>query len=553
MPQYHAPLSGETVEQIVRTMIEIHGNPQMLAEIEQTATSCGTWARTLQQLFVDSSIEYHYFRRPGYELTKDLWENIQYESLYREKPVFAEVNLPVYTSGERVGEHVFTIVPDGNGNAYILHAWQDMHGLRAEPPMPIEEMIKLLRKLTKYDYTKPGDISKIRKVRRRLWGEDHMGPSEPLRRDFSGRKRVTFASIASGEPKRPLLENKEALERLANVRARSMSSQLASASEELSEEEPLLSPQERVVEGGGGGSTLYAMGVAAGLGFVLGAGGALLSGEDWDDILEEGVKTAVAFGVGEGVGQAIGGSVVRSTAAAGAATFAVFALWDVAHWAKHDITGVQLRKKLAQGAGSALGGVAGGAAVGAASGALLGPVGAFFGGLIGGVAGGIGGAKAAEAVDEALWDEGEDCVMNAYEFFKWHNVSRGTRPIRSAREISRAYTEKLGEKPSQKLSNREWDTVCTAQLMILLRAMFPEFKRMLELAKQIHDNKSKSMTFVAMTVHSNLSVPPRTEERLRPRTSRLSSFLRGCGRVCKCCGLCVLGCMYFSCCCCCCC
>lgn len=40
-----------------------------------------------------------------------------------------------------------------------------------------------------------------------------------------------------------------------------------------------------------------------------------------------------------------------------------------------------------------------------------------------------------------IWDEGEDSVMNSYEFFGWHNVKRGTRPIKSATEIKEAYVK----------------------------------------------------------------------------------------------------------------
>ena len=109
--------------------------------------------------------------------------------------------------------------------------------------------------------------------------------------------------------------------------------------------------------------------------------------------------------------------------------FGVFALWDVAKWAKHDITAVELRQNIAEGAAGAAGGIAGGIALGAAGGVVLGPVGAFFGGVIGGIAGGFGGAAAGKAIDKAIWDEGEDSVMNSYEFFGWHDVDRGSRPI----------------------------------------------------------------------------------------------------------------------------
>ena len=32
-----------------------------------------------------------------------------------------------------------------------------------------------------------------------------------------------------------------------------------------------------------------------------------------------------------------------------------------------------------------------------------------------------------KAIDKPYaWDEGEDSVMNSYEFFEWHNVDRST-------------------------------------------------------------------------------------------------------------------------------
>ena len=209
------------------------------------------------------------------------------------------------------------------------------------------------------------------------------------------------------------------------------------------------------------------------------------------------------------------------------------AIWDVAEWANNDITGVQLRKKLAQGAAGTVGGVAGGIAAGAAGGAMLGPVGALFGGLFGGIAGGFGGAAVGKALDEALWDEGEDSVMNTYEFFGWRSVHRGTRPTKPANEIKQAYLNKVWKKPSQKFTDREWSTVCNAHLMVLLRAMFPEFKKMLELSKDMHNKKSDGVLAIGRDMYSNFSVPPGTEELTR-QPGRGRRFLSGLRRHCCC-------------------
>lgn len=373
------------------------------------------------------------------------WDKIE-QALMEGKAIFAQVKLAP------VGDHTFTIVAE-DGRVYVLHAWQGEHGLRAEKSMPIPEMMAELKKLTtnKYNGWFRG-TAKIREARARLWGQDHMGPTDMG-------TRISFSSIASGEPKKPLIENGAVLERLSNEYSawKTASSEQAAAAAEA-EETPstgdgfLRSPE-------------FAVGFAAALGFVLGAGIALHNKADWEEALEDGVKSGLAAGIGEGVGIAVGGSVIRSGAAAGAVMFGIMAIWDVAEWANNDITGVQLCQKLAQGA---VGGVAGGIAAGAAGGALLGPVCALFGGLFGGIAGGFGGAAVGKAIDEAIWDEGEDSVMNTYKFFGWHSVHRGTRPTRKASEIRHAYLHKVWNKPSQKFTDHEWSTVCNAHLMVLL-------------------------------------------------------------------------------------
>lgn len=538
-------LSGEAVEEIVRTAARVHANPEILEAIRKAGTSCMRWGAALQSLFVDDMLDPVYFRnKPGKMIQQQHWDKLKLE-LRDGKAVFSHVNMPGST------DHVFTIVGNG-GDAYVLHAWQDHHGLRAEPSMPIEKMIGLLKKLTQYEYTTSRNIGRIREVRGQLWGEDHMGPNENLR-GASGRKRISFSLIASGKPKKPLMESKKVLGQLTRDLAKwqSESSRLSSAtaSEELlsAELDPSVADiaDETIGTSEGAVNVKFAVGFGAALGFVFGAGGALYNHADWDEALEEGVKTGVAMGAGEGLGAVFGGSVIRSNVIAGAAFFGVITLWDVAHWAAHDISGVQLRQKLAQGAAGTVGGVASGIAAGAAGGALLGPVGALFGGLFGGVAGGIGGAAAGKALDEALWDEGEDSVMNAYDFFGWYNVKRGTRPTRSPSQVRGAYQWKVRRKPTKNLTDTEWSTTCTAHLMILLRAMFPEFKTMLKISKDIHDNKGKGVSVISNTMYSNFSVPPGTEELARPRRNVLSTIRKHCSCFCLycwaiicCCGCC---------------
>ena len=86
--------------------------------------------------------------------------------------------------------------------------------------------------------------------------------------------------------------------------------------------------------------------------------------------------------------------------------------------------------------------------------------------------------------------------MNSYEFFGWHDVSRNTQPIFPTEEIVQAYMGKLDGKPS-KLSDADWETVCTANVMILLKAMFNlEFKELLILATDLRNASSKGVQII---------------------------------------------------------
>ena len=521
MPREGA-ISGEAVEEMVRTAARLHGNPVILEAIEDAATSCKRWGRVLQLLFVEGSLTL-YARKPDVAMHNQNWVKIE-ENLRQGKAILSFVKLPGST------DHVFTVVAD-EGRARILHAWQDQHALRAERSMPIEEMMSLLKELRTYDYTKASDVAKVREVRRRLWGPDHMGPDHTV---DCPKPRISFDSVLTGTPKQPLIECKETLGRLSielsewfsvssgRSSVSSGRSSVASADwhSAVSGRSSVASEHSHIEDAGRGAVRVrYAAGFGAGLGFVLGAGGALYNNADWEEVLEEGIKTGLAMGVGEGVGAVVaksvtptfaraGVSVVRANAAAGAAMFGVFAVWDVAKWAKHDITAVELRQNLAEGAAGAAGGVAGGVALGAAGGAALGPVGAFFGAIIGGIAGGFGGAAAGKALDKAIWDEGEDSVMNSYEFFGWHDVDRGKRPIKSERSIKEAYLRKLEEKPSKKIKDKNWATLCTANLMVLMRAMFPEFKKMLKIAEDLRNNSSKAVSMIGTAMYNSTLLSP---------------------------------------------
>lgn len=517
MPREGA-ISGEAVVEMVKTAARVHGDPAILDALQDAATSCQKWGSALQSLFVEDSLVL-YNRTPNSALQPSDWIKIELR-LRQGQSVLASVKLP----GSR--DHIFTIIAE-EGRARVLHAWEGHHAIRAERSMPIQEMMSLLEKLPTYDYTKVDDIAKVREVRKRLWGSDHMGPTEPI---DCPKPRISFEAVITGESKQPLIECKEKLGRLsfelcewssARSSVSSGRSSFASAVSEPGRPSFLsgrASGQSTTQTGGAGAEPAvrvrYAAGFGAALGFLLGAGGALWNEGSWEEVLEEGAKTGLAMGVGEGAGALVaksvkptfataGVSVVRANAAAGVAVFSVFALWDVAKWAKHDITAVELRQNLAEGAAGTAGGVAGGVAGGLAAGALFGPVGAFLGGLVGGIAGGFGGAAAGKAIDKAMWDESEDSVMNAYEFFGWHNVDRGTRPIQSADSIKTAYIQKLDENPSKKITDKNWATCCTANLMVLLRAMFPELIKMLNIAEDLHNNSSKATSIVGSLMYNS--------------------------------------------------
>lgn len=139
-----------------------------------------------------------------------------------------------------------------------------------------------------------------------------------------------------------------------------------------------------------------------------------------------------------------------------------------------------------------------------AGGVWFGPIGALGGALIGGIAGGIVGAFAGRAIDGAIWDESEDAVMNSYEYFGWRGVKRNTRPTKSADEIGKAYDRKLGEKP-EKVGEEDWHKFCLGNIMVLLPAMYPEFKKMMQLAVELQKKKSSGLSAIGTAFYEYLS------------------------------------------------
>ena len=127
----------------------------------------------------------------------------------------------------------------------------------------------------------------------------------------------------------------------------------------------------------------------------------------------------------------------------------------------------------------------------AGGGALIGSiifpgVGTLIGGIVGGLVGGIGGAAAGGAIDGAVWDKSEDAIMNAYQFFGWHDVSRNTRPQKEANEFVKAFDNAVDNKKPNKTTKEDWHQACLAYFMVLLRAMYPVSQEILQEIERIH-------------------------------------------------------------------
>ena len=483
--EFEGAISGDAVEEMVKTAAGIHDSEhksEILDGIKDAVTLCKKQGKVLQELFEENSLSIH-VPMPNSTQQDHNWAKVE-KILKMGKAVLVFVKLP---EGQ---VKVFAIVPKDR-EAYVLHGLKD-YAVQAGSSMAIDEMISLLKDLHSHDYTKlkASAISVAHDICKRILGSDHIGSSEPVK--CQDPVTTTIEAVLAGLPQVPLDQCEEKLGSLSVELAKwcNVASQTT--------KDPAM--------------------FRAAFGFVFGSSGALKL-DDGDsritsDEFDNELKGAVARGGGQIVGGAvaraaapgiarIGACVVRANAAAGAAMFGVIALWDVARWAQNDITAVQLRKSLAEGAAGAAGGVAGGIALGAAGGLALGPVGAFVGGVVGGIAGGLAGGFAGKAIDNAIWDEGEDTVMESYEFFGWRGVSRGNRPRKSEEEVRDAYLKKLDEKPSS-VDEKDWAKYCTAMLMVLLRAMYPELKQMFEIAEDLNESKTKAVKMIGTGMYSSL-------------------------------------------------
>ena len=484
--EFEGAISGDAVEEMVKTAAGIHHSEhksEILDGIKDAVTLCKMQGKVLQELFEEDTLSVH-IPAPSSTLQDHNWVKIE-RNLRGGMAALMFVKLP--ESNCKV--HVVAIASDEDKKAYILHGWQD-NSVQLESSMNIEDLVSLLKDLRSYDYTKASNVSVACDKHKQICGSDHMGSSEPV--ECQEPVRITFEAVSTGFLQVPLDQCEE---------------KLVSMSVELAEWCNVASQ-----------TTKDPAWFRAAFGFVFGSGGALelddgdleiqqVMPTDQEKLLARGQPqsaggTAAKLAV-PGISSGIGVSVVRANAAAGAAMFGVIALWDVARWAQNDITAVQLRKSVAEGAAGAAGGVTGGIALGAVGGLVLGPVGVFVGGVVGGIAGGLVGGFAGKSIDEAIWDEGEDIVMESYEFFGWDGVSRGSRSKESGQRVKKAYLKKLDEKPSS-VDEKDWAKYCTAMLMVLLRAMYPELKQMFEIAEDLNKSKTKAVKMIGTGMYSSL-------------------------------------------------
>lgn len=412
--------------------------------------------------------------------------------------------------------HVFVIEARGHGTAGVLHAWQGNHQLKVERAMPIDEMVGYLKRFPELDWV--NNKPELPNVRHQLCGADH---AEVPDITTSANRRISYEMPLKGKPDLPFTspENGGRLTSLCGRELAEWQSSRSSTSG-LTEWRSACSRASQIgwQEGQqrhGGVTVRWGAGVDAGIGFVFGAGGVLLCGlvkrkqVNHVEVALGGLKGGLAGDIGGGADAAIaraatpalcriGISVVRANAVAGFAMFGILALWHVAQWKMNKITEVELRQGLAEDAAAAGGAIAGGSTLAVGLGIWFGPIGAVVGAIGGGIVGGIGGMFAGRAIDKAIWDKGEDAVMNSYEYFGWHDVKRNTRPTKSADQISKAYGKKLRKKP-KKIKDEDWHKCCSEQLKLLLPAMYPEFKKKMLLIDKLKEKKSRGLLTIIVT------------------------------------------------------
>lgn len=255
-------------------------------------------------------------------------------------------------------------------------------------------------------------------------------------------------------------------------------------------------------------AALFGGAAGAGLGFAFALAGLALPDSGTRTKKEKVEDVVFATGLG-GAGGALGGAldaawvapiVARSGftsaavggmaaagAVAGAATLTISVLWDVRKRKDGKITAVEQRKNFAATGAGTLVGTSAAVSAGAGLMALSTPIGwAIAAGMGAGLLGGIAGSWLGTTIDWLIWDESEDEIAHASEFFDF-KYSRGMKPAKhSGKKVATHFARKVDSKKDKNGKFPEkWVLLCNHELMILLRSMYPAFKRLIEEADKL--------------------------------------------------------------------
>ena len=160
------------VEEIVHSVVSRQKNDNEDPRNEETSCiSCGLAIGFLMRvpvrvLYQETQVED--------QATVDMFQQMVQE-LHNHNIVSIHINL--YGT-----EHVFGIIPLSDGEAFVLHAWQDIHGVRAERAMEIEELVNLLEQLPQNN-----------EVQQLLWNEIRAVPDRNR-----SRGHVSFITVMAG-------------------------------------------------------------------------------------------------------------------------------------------------------------------------------------------------------------------------------------------------------------------------------------------------------------------------------------------------------------------
>ena len=172
----------EGLHEIVEILAALRKQPEVLANIKKYSESCANWGEILSELLKSPRKLF----APGQQVPFGKFA----QDLYNSRAVIISTKLPNQFRG---ADHYFTLEPLGHGNVRVLHTWQDMHTMRAENPIKIEEMMQLLKELPQLEVT-PENVPRLQQICGRLWGPDHADPGSITKN--SGRKVMTPSLVA---------------------------------------------------------------------------------------------------------------------------------------------------------------------------------------------------------------------------------------------------------------------------------------------------------------------------------------------------------------------